>query len=264
MKRTLFILYIVVATLFSGCYEGFNEAERGDKLPARNTTIADLKGLYPNEYHTIEQDIVCEGRVTSSDRDGNFYRSLFIEDESGGLEILLGIYDSYTQYPVGTKVALRLKGCGVAYRNGALQVGLPKNSYDLYLREFESQVVIDQHIIRSSDIAPITPQECKIATLDRTFCGRLIRTTPLRHAPLSEEACENLTGYHRFVDSEGEEIYCAVSEYADFATMAIPEGDTAIVGIVLYESISREVGERFVIYPRSASDLLHGAQDLNE
>ena len=101
MKRPLFILYIVVATLFSGCYEGFNEAERGDKLPTRNTTIADLKGRYPNEYHTIEQDIVCEGRVTSSDRDGNFYRSLFIEDESGGLEILLGIYDSYTQYPVG-------------------------------------------------------------------------------------------------------------------------------------------------------------------
>ena len=204
------------------------------------------------------------GRVTSSDRDGNFYRSLFIEDESGGLEILLGIYDSYTQYPVGTKVALRLNGCAVESKNGHLQVGLPKSSHDLYLREFESQVVIDQHIIRSSDIAPITPQECKIATLDRALCGRLIRTTPHRHAPLSEEACENLTGYHRFVDSEGEELYCAVSEYADFATMAIPEGDTAIVGIVLYESISREVGERFVIYPRSASDLLHGAQDLNE
>ena len=263
MKHLIWILYIAIIALFGGCYEGFSESEGSGSLPSRTTTIADLKGLYPNEYQVINQNIVCVGRVTSSDRDGNFYRSLFIEDESGGLEILLGIYDSYTLYPIGTTVALRLNGCGVAYRDGALQVGLPKNPHDLYLREFESQVVIDQHIIRSNSTSNITPSEHRISTLDTSICGRLIRTNAVRHAPLAEEVCESIAGYHRFVADDGGEIYCAVSEYARFANMAIPEGDTAIVGVVLYENISG-VGKRFVIYPRSASDLLDVAQDLNE
>lgn len=264
MRSLAWTLCATILLLFGGCYERYSEPTQDTPLPPRTSTIAALKSLYPEEYAVISQDIVCIGRVTSSDKEGNFYRTLFVEDETGAVEVLVGIYDSYTHYPIGTEVALCLNGCAVEYRDGVLQVGAPKSSYDLYLQEFESQVVLDKHIIRG-DIASAAPSPYIITALNASTCGSLVRIDDLHHAPLTEEECSSIVGYHRFVSSQsGYDIYCSVSEYAKFATMAIPEGDIAIVGIVKYESISEEVGKKFVLYPRFASDLLDGTQDLDE
>lgn len=263
MRRFIYRLCIAVVVLFVGCYNNFTEKDFNGGLPLRTTTIANLKAQCSEGYTIIDKHIVCVGQVVSSDQEGNFYRSLFVEDETGAVEVLVGIYDSYSHYPLGTSVALKLNGCAAEYRDGVLQVGLPKNSYDRYLREFESQVLLDKHILRGNT-SPATPHECEVATIEASQCGCLIRIDNLRHAPLTDEVCDNITGYHRFVTPDNSDIYCSVSEYAKFATMAIPEGDIAIVGILKYESISEVVGEKFVLYPRSRGDLLDGAQDLDE
>lgn len=263
MKHYIFALYLAILALFGGCYESFTEPKEDTPLPQRTLSIAELKAICRDKYTPINQDAVCVGVVTSSDSEGNFYRSIFIEDETAALEILVGRYDTYALYPIGATVAIRLSGCAAELKGGTLQIGLPKRSYDLYLREFESQVLLDKHITCSSDTTPPTPLLCEVASLDTSLCGRLIRINNLRHTSLTEQECANITGYHRFTTSSGEEIYTYVSEYAKFATMAIPEGDIAIVGVLQYEYISG-VGDQFALLPRFESDLLNGAQNLNE
>lgn len=266
MRHRIAIIYLLIALLGSGCYDRHNEPGGNDSALRATTSIAKLRELSLNGYTLVESDIVCAGRITTSDKEGNFYRTIFIEDDTAAAELLLGIYQSHTSYPEGLQVAVHLRGCAMAMQDGILRIGLPADAHDSTHspREFESQVMLDRHIVRGSDITPIVTPTYDIAQLNTDLCGRLIRIEGVHHKPLVEQECSNISGYHRFIDDNNLSIYCSVSEYADFADMAIPEVDTAILGILSYEHISKAEGYRYVLRPRSASDLLDGAQHLDE
>ena len=57
-----------------------------------NCTIADLKKLYVKEGHPvkIDPDLIIKGQVVSEDRSGNIYKSLYIQDETGAIELKIG------------------------------------------------------------------------------------------------------------------------------------------------------------------------------
>ena len=78
------------------------------KVP--NKTISQLKNMYTNGAYTITDSIVIAGRVISSDQEGNFYRSFYIQDASGAMEIKIGTTGLYNFYPVGSWVSIDVKG----------------------------------------------------------------------------------------------------------------------------------------------------------
>lgn len=208
--------------------------------------MAQLRSLCKEGHFYTIPNGTCVGRVTSSDEEGNFYRSLYIEDESGGAEILLGLYNNHTQYPIGLQVAIRLEGLAVAIEDGVVQIGLTPESYDISLREIEPQELIDRHIIRGNDITPIEPIRCSITELETTMCGRLIRIDGLCHSPIDEER-----EYYRFTDGNGEVIYAYISEYA---TLQPSLTATSLIGILRIERVAADQDEQFVIVPRFDHD----------
>jgi hypothetical protein len=194
--------------------------------------------------------------VTSSDREGNFYRSIIVEDESGGAEIKLGIFNSASQYPVGLVIALRLKGCAAMFDNGVMQIGLPPQEHDALPLELAAQLLIDKHIVRSNTIDEGEPTTYNIASLDGSACGRFVRVENLRHTPLAEDAeCTSIVGYHRFTDNDGNAIFTSVSDYADFAASELPSSAVTLQGILYYETVGLGIGKQFVIKPRFADDI---------
>ena len=239
--------------LFCGCYDNHNEPPTEPFSMRANAKVEAVRQLCSNGCYNIVSDIVCVGNVTSSDRDGNFYRSVFIEDETGAIEIKLGIYNIAAQYPVGLMVALRLKGCAVMLDNGILQVGLPPQSFDTAPREFEAQEVIDQHIIRSNSIEEITPLVLDIPSLHTSLCGRFVRISGLYYVPLADS--EGNSEYYRFIDNEERIILAYISPYADFSAIALPTTTTTIQGILCHESVGGGMGRQFVIKPRFADDI---------
>ena len=84
-------LLFLVITLFSfvagGCYDDNSTPASTEFNNSHTCSIAQLQKFCENGCYNITSDIICVGRVTSSDREGNFYRSIVIEDDSGGLEI---------------------------------------------------------------------------------------------------------------------------------------------------------------------------------
>lgn len=248
---------ILVLFSFCGCYDrgGYGDSTSFDVVP--NASIADLASAASEaSCRTITDGVVCVGRVTTLDREGNFYRTMFVEDATGGVEVLLGTYDIASQYPEGVEVALRLQGCAIRKRSGVVRVGLPPYSYDTTPREFESQVIIDRHIVRGVSVAPIEPLRTDIASLSTALCGRLVRIEQLHYTPdeLSDEVPQ-MVGYSRFTDGEGGVVYCYVSEYADFANMAVPTTAVALQGVLLYESVGGGAGAQYVIKPSCADDV---------
>lgn len=248
------ILAIVVPDA-EACYDSrFGEPPREETEISATETIAGLKERFLGRPFQVTGDIRVEGRVTSSDRGGNFYRTLCIEKEGAALEIMAGIDQLHNEYPVGCLVTLQLEGLTVAERLGVLQVGnapQPGSGYDTdYIG---SQAALDRVLIRRSEqLEEPVPTTLTIPELTVRRCGTLVRIEQLRYAP--EEEKENAwSGYRRFVDAGGNTIRTYVREYADFASGKIPVEPVALVGILQYD----DAGEgRFLIKPRDEMDCI--------
>lgn len=246
------IVSLVLLLAMSGCYDRHKEPSTNEFAERANCSIAQLQQLCNERCYNINSDLVCVGRITSSDREGNFYRSMVVEDGTGGVEILLGIYDIAAQYPVGVMVAIELNGTAIMVKNGVVQVGLPPQSFDSSPREFESQAVIDKHIKRSNSVESIAPMHCNLTTLDTSLCGRFVQVENLQYSPIENKESD----YHRFTDSNANEIYLYISPYADFANYDLSAtGSSTIQGILYHETVGLNIGRQYVIKPRFADDI---------
>ena len=250
--RNFGTILIASLLLLSGCYDNHNEPLAEPFATQANAKIEILRQLCAGGCYNIVSDMVCVGRVTSSDKSGNFYRSIFIEDETGAVEIKLGTYNIEAQYPIGLMVAVRLKGCAIMLKENILQVGLPPQSYDTAPREFEAQEVIDRHIVRSNSVKVVTPLLRTITQLDTSLCGRFVRIENLHHTPLDNKQEEE---FYRFIDNEEQSVFLHISPYSNFATLQMPDSEVAIQGILYHESVGYNIGKQFVIKPRFADDI---------
>ena len=251
MKR-LFTILLIFLPLVSGCYDNHSESSSEDIATNANCTMEQLRQLCPNGCYTIITDVICAGRVVSSDCEGNFYRSVVLDDGTGGVEVKVGIYNVESQYPLGLLVELRLKGTAAMIEDGVVKVGLPPRSYESVPREFEAQEVIDCHVIRTNSIEIVEPIVCDISALTTSLCGRFISVKNIskdnNELGLSE-------GYHRFTDENGNAVFVYISPYADIANLEIPTSELHIRGILYYESVGGGLGKQFVIRPSSKDDI---------
>ena len=250
---------IVLLLLLYGCYDNHSKPPTEPFAVKANEKIESLRQLCRNGYYNISTDVVCVGKVTSSDKAGNFYRSMFVEDDTGAIEVKLGTYNIASRYPIGLTVALHLMGTSIMLKDDILQVGLPPQSYDTAPREFEAQEVIDQHIVRSNSVEAINPLTIDIPTLSTSLCGRFVRVSGIHYAPSANEISD---GYYRFMDGADSAVFIYISPYANFTTIELPSSDTTIQGILCYEAVGGGYGRQFVIKPRFADDITPIESDM--
>ena len=65
------------------------------------TTIKDLKAMYKSKPLEVTGNVWIKGVVSSSDRTGNIYKEIYIQDETGGIDLKLGKSSLYSEYTVG-------------------------------------------------------------------------------------------------------------------------------------------------------------------
>ena len=144
-----------------------------------NTTIAELCAMYKTGVPwTIDRDIVIAGKVTTTDKPGNFYKSFYIQDETGGIEIKMGRNGLYNFYQEGQTVYVRCYGLTLGmygYKSGnyggqgMVQLGYvdPSGSYETsYL---ESTYLIDSHIFAGEKGPVVEPEVVTESQLPKTY-----------------------------------------------------------------------------------------------
>ena len=117
MKRIYFALIAAIFALTS-CEEwdqvfttDYGKADVYEPVTMTpNTTIAELKALYKNAPVKIDKDILIGGQVVSEDRSGNIYKSLYIQDATGGIELKIGKNALYNDYKLGQWVYVKCSG----------------------------------------------------------------------------------------------------------------------------------------------------------
>lgn len=206
MKRIYTILF-AAATLFAACEEfqpvftgKYPEPEYQEpEMLTATHTIAELAGMYKLlKPWKIDQDIVIAGQVNTSDQPGNFYKTFYIQDETGGMEIKVGRNGLYNEYKPGQTVYIRCEGLTLGmygyksnYGNGMVQLGYDKNPEDKYETSYlEQAFLVDQHIVKgaySDPVKPVVITESQLPGNNDTqknnqYIGKLVTLKGLKYA----------------------------------------------------------------------------------
>lgn len=225
------------ALLLAGCYDSsFGEKAPATDTPRATTTIRELQALFTGETVAITGDIVVAGCITTSDRSRNFYRTLCIQQDGAGLEIMAGLDHLHNDYPIGTLVSVRLRGFALGAHYGVLQIGRKPAPGSGFATDYiASQPALDNVLIRSVAIPePFEPAQLGIPELTPAMCGTLVRIDRLHYRP-EDLTAGTWAGYKRFTDPDGHTVYTYVRAYADFADEEVPAGECALVGILQYD-----------------------------
>ena len=247
------LITLFAAVLCCGCYDRFDEPQHEDAEHEANISIAALHDFWRGKAVTINENMIIGGRVTSSDRAGNFYRTFTILDATGGAEILAGPTNLFNSYPIGCYVNIYLKGCAIDEENGVLQVGLMAEEYDYAaLSYLQSKVNLDKHITRDSTIQEAEIPVLYCNELNEDICGCPVTIKNLRCTATTDDSGK-WSGYARFEDPFGNPVYTYTSDYANFASETIPGTEVALTGIVQFGTVP-QAGRHFILKMRSRED----------
>lgn len=254
----LHTIALIVCLLLIGCEE-FKEPQIHPTPLTTNLSIKELRTLCGERSLLIDKEYIIGGYVTSCDKAGNFYRTFCIEDFTGGVEIMAGLYDLHNNFPLGHYVTVKLNGCCVAPHRKVLQIGLPAKSYSPYPTDyFYSRVVLDKHLNCYDKTIDLTPSQLSINSLQEDMCGRIVEISGLKLCSANHPDIWQINqegkwkGYNFFCDSEGREIAIYTSEYASYADNQIPTTMVSICGIVQYDEIQGK--EYYIIKMRDEND----------
>lgn len=112
----------------------------------------------------INDDVVIKGVVSTDDKPGNFYKSMYIQDQTGGMEIKVGRNGLYNEYKPGQTIYVK---CGNLYVGmygyddqdgaGMIQVGHIDPTGEYETSYLESTILVDSVIFKGSQGDPVTP-----------------------------------------------------------------------------------------------------------
>ncbi|WP_299777601.1 DUF5689 domain-containing protein [uncultured Formosa sp.] len=226
-------------------------------------SIASLKQQFvAGEVIPFVSNSVVKGYVTSSDKTGNFYKEVYIQDQpsnpTAAINIVLNQVDSYNQFNLGREIYVSLQ--------------------DLYLGETASEVLaiggaedgsrvglltenqIKTHVFRSSETIEITPLNLNFSDINENYIGMFIAIDNV-------EFPENLEGqsYFNAIDDfdtqlkmqrcEGfgyEEFILETSSFSSFKNEILPTLNGTIKGI-----ISKSYGgDDFVLLLNDTKDVI--------
>ncbi|MFR9602371.1 MAG: DUF5689 domain-containing protein [Rikenellaceae bacterium] len=252
---------IVAASTLGSCYDSFEGSSNldGSDAPLANITIERLCAMLESDMLLIYDDMVVRGSVTSTDRNGNFYKTFVIEEDGYGLEIMEGLYDSYARHDVGSVVSVKLQGLALSTYRGVHQVGVESVEGSYYTLDYLSaEAVIDQHIFNTYTYAEVEPYVVNFEDLSEAMCGRLVCLESLIHVPTEGDTQPYTWGsYQQFVDNSGNSIWVYTSDYANFSLLEIPQQSVALSGILQYGSISGVSGDQYMLEMRGVDDCVY-------
>ena len=124
------------------------------------TSIKALKAMYKNKPLEVSGNTWIKGQVISSDVTGNVYRELYIQDETGGIDLKLGKSSLYSEFSLGQWVYVLCDGLTLGAYNGMPQLGLAadETSTNEYETSYiDSQAIINMHVFRGVNDTPLAP-----------------------------------------------------------------------------------------------------------
>jgi len=238
------IISLFVVTIFNGCVKGdFDKPTI--KIPtvdfAANMTIAELNTFYSDSMQSafglINKDIIIKGIVISSDFTGNIYKKIYIQDETGGMDIELdpapqSVPYFYNAYKLGQRVYIKCKGMYMGNYGGVPELGYIYNGgigrmpYSM----FSSHLFLD-----SFPGHPPIPRVVTIPSFSNSMISTLVQIDSVHFATADVGlpfSLSTATTNRTVEDNNGNSFIIRTSSKATFAYKLVPSGTGKVVGIL--------------------------------
>ncbi|WP_411029105.1 DUF5689 domain-containing protein [Spongiimicrobium sp. 3-5] len=221
-----------------------------------NTSFDTVKNMYVDELIQIQEDLVIEGYVISSDRAGNFFGTLYLQDNpvapTAGFQMEVDVRESHVLYPIGSKILIRLQGLYLGKSKGVFKLGGVFAAFGnpAVGRLPGSKVV--EHIFKSCD-EPVAmePLPMSVEQLQGGMNNTLVvvndievleEEVGLPFAYVEEETERTL------IDCADNTVKLVNSGFADFRDALLPSGSGNITAVLIKENttpklIVRDLGD---------------------
>lgn len=229
-KLYTYIVSILLLGISSCVKDDFDNPPSDGQDPAItvNTTIAQLKALYSGSIIQINTDLVISGIVVADDQSGNFYKSLIIQDSTGGINIRIDQSDFYTSYPIGRKIFVKCNGLYLGEYSGLIQLGGSiDNSSSPASVSYIPSTLIGNYILKGVYNQNVNPVVLTINDLNNSHQNMLIELQDVEFidADTNKTYADaiNLLSVNRTIkDCNGNTILLRTSGYANFAGSLTP------------------------------------------
>lgn len=236
--RTAVSVVLALAVL-AGCDKA-SGLEFDDDPPAGTATIAALKSRCTGEQAAVTEDITVEGVVTGNDLYGEFYKTLVVEDTSGGISIAVDATELYVDYPVGTAVTIHCNGLFLCDYGGKVMLGtrptgeyagpgrIPPAEAALYLRQ------------KQAETRPLRPRTLTFGEVDMRHTDTYVHFEGVRFVQQGNwydpdpETGRPATTERQIADASGREFTVRTAGTCTYATEPVPQGTGSVYGIIDY------------------------------
>ena len=252
LKNTA-IAFISLCTVMSCVKDDDYELPDNKKvLPAfagKVVSFSDVASRTTTSIKTYSADEAIEGYIISSDEGGNFYKKIYIqnEDKTQALSVALDKSGIYTEYPIGAKVQLRLKGLTTQLNNAITEVG-----YEIYKNPKSgresvgsmAEAIYKTHLYdmggERKTLASLAKEVTSIETVKNdAHVGQLITLKGV-HFPnevvgkTMYDKNKDLGGAtnYKLTDANGKTIDFRTSSYAKFKDEKVPAGTLDVTGVL--------------------------------
>ncbi|EPE01177.1 DUF5689 domain-containing protein [Capnocytophaga sp. oral taxon 336] len=196
---------------------------------------------------TYTADEAIEGYVISSDEGGNFYKKIYIQnaDKNQGLSVAIDKSGLYTEFPVGAKVQLRLKGLATQLNNSAIEVGhgtytaksgrkgvaaMAEAIYKKHLFDTGERKTVAKLAKVSNSIQEVSTE----AHVDQliTLKGVHFPTDAVGKTLYDKSNALGGATNYKLTDANGKTIIFRTSSYAKFKDEKVPAGEVEVTGVL--------------------------------
>lgn len=235
---TLLVLFMGITSCVKENFDTPQPEPETDPDIETNASIEDLVAYWQSgEYIEIEEDLILDAVVIADDLSGNYFRSIVLQDETGGIELLLNARELHVDYPIGRRVFLHCQGLIISDYAGKIQLG--GSTYlddgDLRLGGIE-ETLFDKYITKGIRNQMVTPAIKTINELSQDDLSTLIQLENVQFT--AEDSSSTYAGAEERISfnlnlesCDGSSIILRSSGFADFAGMNVPNGNGSIIGV---------------------------------
>ncbi|RYF84689.1 MAG: hypothetical protein EON98_08535, partial [Chitinophagaceae bacterium] len=236
----LMLVVFAAGALLSSCKRDFDQPPSFIEPNVKaNTTIKQLKAMHIiGAIEKINQDLIIGGVVVADDKSGNFYKSIAIQDETGGITVRLDGTNLFTSYPVGRKIYIKLNGLYLGDYNRLIQIGGGIDNTDPSRPELSplASTLFNTYILKGSLNNTVTPKVVTTSELHDSLQSMLIQInntefvvsdTSKTYADAVGQQSVNLN----VKSCSGSSVILRTSGFANFAGVNVPNGNGTLLAV---------------------------------
>jgi hypothetical protein len=230
------ILLVTAFAVFYGCIK--KDIDSTPYVPHvtfnSNKSIKSLIAGYEGGVDTIKEDWVIKGVITANDESGNFYKTLYLQDDSAAINIQIDRTSMFNEFKVGQVVYIKLQGLCLGNYGGMIQIGYPYIDAGSLTCGRIPDVFVDDHLFR--DGLPGNPPTPKYVqnfnSLTSDDLGKLVKFTGvIFETPCEIYSFDYTSTNNNIIDNQANIIVLRTSNYANFRASTLPNDTGTVIGI---------------------------------